>query len=109
VAEEPAADDVIIGAVQLEKKWLADLESTELLLAARLPEINLVQPFQAGHEVEPFPIRDSDEEAHLLALDTKAQVTNATFTSLNALFWRESSASVLNASDELQVYAFFVQ
>jgi len=35
VAEEPAADDVVVRAVELEEERFADLEDTELLLVAR--------------------------------------------------------------------------
>jgi hypothetical protein len=43
VAEEPATDDVIVRAVQFEEERLADLESPELLLAAGLPKVDLVE------------------------------------------------------------------
>jgi hypothetical protein len=40
VAKEPTADYVIGRPVELEKEWFADLESPELLLPARLPEVD---------------------------------------------------------------------
>jgi hypothetical protein len=67
VAEEPATDDVVIGTVQFEEKWFADLESPELLLSTGLSEVDFVEPLQAGQEVEPIAIRDSDEEVHELS------------------------------------------
>jgi hypothetical protein len=67
VAEESAADDVIVRAMELEEEGLADLESPELLLPPRLPEVDLVEPVQARQKVEPLPIRNSDEEAHTLS------------------------------------------
>jgi hypothetical protein len=64
VTEETTADNVVIGAVQFEEKWFSNLESAELLVAARLPEVGFVQPFKARQVVEPVTIRDADEEAH---------------------------------------------
>jgi hypothetical protein len=64
VAEKPATDDVVIRTVQFEEERFADLESPELLLSAGLPEIDFVEPVQAGQEVEPVTIRGSDKEAH---------------------------------------------
>ena len=67
MAEEPAADDAVIRAVELEEERFADLEGTKLLLPAWLPEVNLVESVHAGQELEPITIRDSDEEAHELS------------------------------------------
>jgi len=67
VAEESTADDVIVRAMQFEEERLTDLESPELLLPAWLPEVDLVEPVQAGQEIEPITIRDTDEEAHTLS------------------------------------------
>lgn len=43
VAEESAAADVVLGAMQLEKEGLAGLEGPKLSATARLPEINFVR------------------------------------------------------------------
>jgi len=67
VAEEPAADDTVVRAVELEEKGFADLKGTELLLPAGLPEVDFVESVHAGQEIEPITIRDSDEEAHALS------------------------------------------
>jgi hypothetical protein len=53
--------------VQFEEKRLSDLKSLELSVPAGLPKIDFVEPFQAGQEVEPIPIRYSDEETHILS------------------------------------------
>jgi hypothetical protein len=44
VAKESATHDVVIGTVQLEEEWFADLESPELLLSAGLPKVDFVEP-----------------------------------------------------------------
>jgi len=67
VAEEPAADDVVVGAVELEEEGFADLEGAKLLLPAGLPEVNLIETIQPRQEAEPITIRDSDEETHTLS------------------------------------------
>jgi hypothetical protein len=64
VTEESTTNNLIVRTVQLEEKWFPDLESTELLLPAWLPEVNFVKPIQAGQELKPITIRDSNEEAH---------------------------------------------
>ena len=68
MTEEPATDDAVIGTVQFEEEWFADLKSAELLLPAGLPEIDFVEPVQAGQKVEPITIRDSDE-AHTFSCE----------------------------------------
>jgi hypothetical protein len=70
VAEEPAADYVIVGAVELEEKWFADLESPELSPPTGLPEVDFVESVNTGKKIEPVTIRDSDEEAHMLSCNT---------------------------------------
>ena len=65
--EEPATDNEVIGTVQFEEEWFADLESPELLLSAGLPKIDFVGSVKARQEVEPIMIRYSDEEAHTLS------------------------------------------
>jgi len=45
---------------------VADLDGTELLLTARLPEVDLIESVQTRQELEPIAIRDPDEEAHVL-------------------------------------------
>jgi hypothetical protein len=77
VAEKAAADNVIVGAVQLEEERLADLESAQLLLPAGLPKVDFVEPIQASQEIEPITIRDSDEEAHVFPCE--ADQTTAEF------------------------------
>jgi hypothetical protein len=67
VAEEPADDDVIVRAVELEEEGFADLEGTELLLPTGLPEVNLIESVHSRQEIEPITIRDPDEEAHALS------------------------------------------
>jgi hypothetical protein len=47
VAEESAAYDVVVGAVELEEEGFGDLEGTELLLPAGLPKVNLVESVHA--------------------------------------------------------------
>jgi hypothetical protein len=43
---KPAADNVVVRAVQFEEKGFADLEGAELLLSAGLPEIDFVRLIQ---------------------------------------------------------------
>ena len=64
MAEEPAADNVVVRAVEFEEEGFADLEGTELLLPAGLPKVDLVESVHAGQEIEPITIRDPDEETH---------------------------------------------
>jgi hypothetical protein len=77
VAEKSSTNDVVVGAVQFEKERLPDLKSLELSVPAGLPKVDFIEPFQARQEVEPFTIRDSDEEAHTFSL--RAGQTTAKF------------------------------
>jgi hypothetical protein len=57
----------MLRSPRIEEEGFADLEGTELLLPAWLPEVNLVESVHAGQEIEPITIRDSGEEAHALS------------------------------------------
>jgi hypothetical protein len=67
VAEETAANNIIVWAMELEQQWFAYLESAELLVPTGLPEINLVDSAQVRQEVEPVTIGDSDVESNTLS------------------------------------------
>jgi hypothetical protein len=47
MAEESSADNVILGAVQLEQERLADVKISELSVSAGLPEIDFIGLVQA--------------------------------------------------------------
>lgn len=83
MAEEPAADDVVVGAVELEEEGFADLEGAKLLLPAGLPEIDFIESVQMRQEIEPITIRNSDEETHALSstADQRGQVI------LSSMIW----------------------
>ena len=64
IAEESAAHDVILGAVQFEEEGLAGLKYTKLSAAAGLPEINFVRSSTPREIGEPVVVRDSHVESH---------------------------------------------
>ena len=64
VTEESAANDVVLGAMQLEKEGLAGLEDPKLSAATRLPEINLVCSSTPREIGEPVVVSDSHVESH---------------------------------------------
>jgi hypothetical protein len=53
--------------MQLEQEGLTDVERPKLYIAARLPEIDLIDVFERGEVVEPTPVGYSDKEVSCLS------------------------------------------
>ena len=68
VAEEPAAHNEIIRAVEFEQKRLAGLEGAEGRAAAGLPEVDFFGPLALGKVGEPVAVRYADVEVHFPCL-----------------------------------------
>ncbi len=64
MAEESAANDIVLWAVQLEKEGLSRLEDAKLSAAPWLPEINFVRSSTPREVGEPVVVRDSHVESH---------------------------------------------
>ncbi len=60
MAENAAPDDKIIGRMQLEKEQFTHGNCTEVSIAARLPEVDLVRSLLA-EQFEPTAIGDGDK------------------------------------------------
>lgn len=56
--EKPAADNIIVWTMELEEKWLAGLQRSELPRAAGLPKVHLVG-IHPTYGFKPVLIRDS--------------------------------------------------
>ena len=64
VGEDAAAHDEVFGAVQLEEEEFAGEEGAELVVAAGLPEIDLVELRAAAQQIEPVAIGYPDISFH---------------------------------------------
>ncbi len=64
VAEEPAAHNEVIGAVEFEQERLTGLEGAEGRAAAGLPEVDFFGPLALREVGEPITVRDSYIETH---------------------------------------------
>lgn len=62
--EEAAADDEVLGGVELEEEQLARLRGLEASRGTGTPEVDLLDPGQAPQIAEPVVVRDPDVELH---------------------------------------------
>lgn len=64
MGEDAAAYDVVFGAVELEEEEFAGEEGAELVVAARLPEIDFVELRAVAQQVKPVAIGYPDVGFH---------------------------------------------